>query len=357
MALSALVAGCGAEAPKQPTEPAKLTQTQLIAKLKPTLVRIEGKGGGGTGFVVDARRGLVVTNAHVAVALKSMKAQVGDDPATETPAQLLAASPCDDLAVVKLVNVPPSLDQAALGESGGVQNGQHVTALGYPGSFEEDEAIGGKGLAQQLVNTEGSVSSANVAAAPDPGLPRFPSTIQHQAPVNPGNSGGPLVDDFGRVIGINTLRNPEVQGQFYAISIDRAKPVVTELLAGKSRGLVGWELSPLAAVDMGAEFAVDPDYADADLGRRVARLFADNGIDGMYVDKVETGSPAYRADLRWGDLISSIEGEPVRKMQDVCDIILAQPQGSKVRVNGYIMHSTADRRDIGTDWSVEMKIK
>jgi S1-C subfamily serine protease len=175
------------------------------------VVRIQGKEGGGSGVVVDAERGLVLTNAHVAVGLEGTKARVGDDASTETPARLVAAAPCDDLAVMLLVNKPQNLQAIQLGDSSGVKQGDHVTVLGYPGTFEEQRLGENVNQAQQLVATDGNVSAVNVAATPDPSLPRFASTIQHQAPVNPGNSGGPLVNDKGQLVGINTLRNPATQ--------------------------------------------------------------------------------------------------------------------------------------------------
>ena len=87
----------------------------------------------------------------------------------------------------------------------------------------------------------------------DAGLPEYKSTIQHQAPISPGNSGGPLVDETGRVIGINTLGNSgdsgEVQGQYYAISADEAQGVLADLREGRSRTNIGLDLIPLSAVD------------------------------------------------------------------------------------------------------------
>ena len=354
-------AGCaGTAGAEQVAGPQPLSQPDLIAKVKPTVVRLQGTSGGGSGVVVDAERGLVLTNAHVAVGLQGMRARVGDDAASETPAQLVAAAPCDDLAVVRLVNKPVNLQAVQLGDSSTVQPGDHVTVLGYPGSFEEPTVGDSVQQAQQLVATDGSASAVDVAATPDPGLPRFASTIQHQAPVNPGNSGGPLVNDQGQLVGINTLGNPETQGQYYAISVNRVRQLLPGLLAGKSQANLGWDLTPLAYVDLPQVFADDPDLGTqggATLGQEVADVLAQEGIDGMYVWGTETGSPAKSAELYHGDLITSIEGQPVTKLQDVCDLVLAKQPGEKVRVSGLIINSTQDVADIFDSWTVELKVQ
>lgn len=350
-----LVSGCGGS-----SDPKPLSQADLVKKVKPTVVLIQGKEGGGSGVVIDAAQGLVLTNAHVAAGLKGTKATIGDDASTETSARLVAAAPCEDLAVIRLVNKPPNLEAITIGTSAPVKEGDRVTALGYPGSFQEDKTTGGSGQATKLNATDGGVSSANIAATPDPSLPRFVSVIQHQAPVNPGNSGGPLVNDKGELIGINTLRNPENQGQFYAISIDRVKTILGDLKAGKSQSYVGWDLQPLAQVSLPDVFAADPDFGDnggAALGQEVADILAKEQIAGLYVLSSETGSPAKQADILYGDLITSIEGESVTKLADVCDILTAKNPGETVRVRGLIINSTTKRANILKSFANELKLK
>jgi S1-C subfamily serine protease len=360
-AVALTTAGCaGAASGTGSTEgQEKLSQPQRIAKAKPSVVHLQGKSGGGSGVVVDGDRGLVLTNAHVALGLEGMRARVGDDSSSETPAQLVAAAPCEDLAVVRLVNKPANLQAIQFGDSSTVQPGDHVTVLGYQGSFEEQRLGDTVKQAQQLVATDGNVSAAEVAATPDPSLPRYASTIQHQAPTNPGNSGGPLIDDEGLLVGINTLGNPDAQGQFYSISVNRVQQLLPTLMAGKSQANLGWDLVPLAQVDLQTMFAEDPDFGTqggAALGQEVAGILDQEGIDGLYVMGTETGSPAKDAKLYYGDLLTSIEGEPVTKLQDVCDLVLAKRPGQKVRVSGYIINSTSDRADILDSWTVEVKI-
>lgn len=332
----------------------KLSQPDLIAKVKPSVVRLVGPGGAGSGVVVDDDRGLVLTNAHVTSGQRGMRAWVGDDPASETPVRLLAAAPCEDLAVVELVNRPAVLRAIRLGDSSKVRQGDRVTVLGYPGSLAGSDTSD-----LQVSVNEGSVSRVDVEVASDPGLPRYASTIEHQAPVNPGNSGGPLVDDRGELVGINSLRNPDTQGQFYAISVNRVRQLLPDLLVGESQANLGWDLVPVTQVDLPEIFAEDPDLAGqggATLGQEVADRLAQEGIDGMYVWGTESGSPAEAANLYFGDLVTSIDGQPVGTVQDVCDLVLSRRPGATVQVSGYYLNSTADAAEVLTSWETEVAV-
>jgi S1-C subfamily serine protease len=344
----------------------KLSQTELIEKSKPSVVRIRGKESGGSGVVIDAQRSLVLTNAHVAVGLTGMKAVVGDNEATETPAQLVAAAPCEDLAVIRLVNKPPNLQAMKIGKSADVKAGERVTVLGYPGSFQEDRQTGAAGQAQKLVATDGSVSSANIAVTPDDTTPRFASVIQHQATINHGNSGGPLVNEKGELVGINTLTGAgsdeggQTQGQYYSISIDRVQSLLPQLKAGKSQAYVGWDLTPITTVDLPQVFASDPDFGPmggARLGQRVQQVLQRNQEQGMYVLNSQTGSAAREADVVYGDMVLSLEGQPVTKMQDVCDILQSKAPGEKVRLKGVQVNSGRTIASIDRDFSSTLTVK
>src|SRR3954466_9821048 len=134
LATSALVAGCGGGGGGTKT----LSQQELITQVKPTVVELTGKRGeqrvGGSGVVVDAKRGLVLTNEHVIAGVSALKAKVGDNAATAGPARVLAQAPGDDVAVVQLVNIPAGLKQVKIGSSAKVKSGEQVTVLGYPAS-------------------------------------------------------------------------------------------------------------------------------------------------------------------------------------------------------------------------------
>lgn len=354
LATAALVAGCGGGGGSS-----TLSQQDLITKVKPTVVELAGKRGeqsvGGSGVVIDAKRGLVLTNEHVVAGISALKAKVGDNAATAGPARVLAQAPCDDLAVVQLVNIPAGLQQVKIGSSAAVKSGEQVTVLGYPASFSNPET-------QTVVSTNGTVSSTNVAAAPDPSLPKYPSTIQHQAPVNPGNSGGPLVNSKGELIGINTLGNTQqggrtIQGQYYAIAMDRIKTLLPNLEAGKNQAYVGWSVAPLDQVPLSTAFKDDPVFQSSKLGNTVQGILKRNSVTGLYVLDATTGSPAKAAKLGFGDLILSIEGTPVKSVSDMCDIIQSHGPGDKLGVRGRYLNSAANLNQVLVRWRTQVTLK
>jgi S1-C subfamily serine protease len=354
LASAALVAGCGGGGGSS-----TLSQQDLIAKVKPTVVELSGKRGentvGGSGVVIDAKKGLVLTNEHVVAGVSALKVKVGDNAATAGPARVLAQAPCDDLAVVQIVNVPAGLKAVKIGSSAKVKSGEQVTALGYPASFSNPET-------QTVVSTNGSVSSVNVSAEPDPSLPKYPSTIQHQAPLNPGNSGGPLVNAKGELIGINTLGNTQqggrtIQGQYYAIAMDRIKTLLPNLEAGKSQGYVGWSLSPVDQVSLSQAFADDPVFQSAKLGSTVQSILQRNNVKGLYVIDSTTGSPAKAAKLGFGDLILSIENTPVKSVSDMCDIVQSHGPGDKLLVRGRYLNSASNLSQVLVRWRTQVTLK
>lgn len=184
----------------------------------------------GTGVLIDADRGLVLTNFHV-VALGG-DLQVGR-PNRLDDAEIEAAAPCEDLALLKVEGVE---DRTAieLGEQDQVKQGDPVVALGYPVS-----ASGGR----SLTTTAGVVSSVNTAlrieAAEEP---RYSNLVQTDAALAPGNSGGPLVGADGRLVGVNTIilsGGEGAAGQGYAIGVDRVREVLDDLGRGRSRAWFG----------------------------------------------------------------------------------------------------------------------
>ena len=346
LALSALIAACGGGGEK------KLSQSEIIKQSTPSLVKLVGKRGTGSGVVIDANRGLVLTNAHVALGNEGLKAKVGDDQSSITPARLVAAAPCDDLAVVEMVQKPTTLKAIKVGNSRDMKAGDHVTALGYPAQVISggDQPSEQQEFGQAVVATDGNVSQANVAGNPDPSLPRFPSTIQHQAQINPGNSGGPLVNDKGELVGINTLKSTggEIQGQNYAISSGQIQKILPQLRAGKSIANVGWNLTPLDQVDFPQVLASDPDFQSATMGQRI-KSFLDRPpkTTGLYNFGSQTGSPARDAKITFGDLVQSIDGEPVKSIQDVCDIVQAKSPGEKISVQGRYINTASQVQNSG----------
>src|SRR5664280_2419531 len=325
----ALVAtGCGSSS-------TKLTPEQLIKQATPSVVRIQGSEGGGTGFVVDAARQLVLTNAHVVAGKNgaALKAQVGNETGTTTPVRIVGVSPCDDLAVVKLVNPVPHLKALPLGTNAKVTPGEQVTVMGFPGSLQSGS---GSGQATTVVPNTGTVSQANIqvntnSSEPnfDPNLPSYQSMLVHQAPVNHGDSGGPLLNAKGEVIGINTLTNEgQAQGQYYAISINYAERLLSDLKAGKSHSYLGWDLEQLSGrsssvkEQLVASFQHSAYSSAAEHLAEVtaAYLAANPPTTGMYDRADQPGTPASEQGLE-GKLVLTINKTPVTSVQDVCSIL------------------------------------
>jgi S1-C subfamily serine protease len=253
--------------------------------------------GGGSGVVIDGRRGMVLTNAHVLAGETSRSVTVNGE---ESNAAVLGQAPCEDLAVLELRPPPAGLKTAELGSARGVRAGDRVTAMGYPGSFEEEPGE------RRLQATDGSVSAGVAPGTLGEDLPQYPALIQHQAPISPGSSGGPLFNDRGQVVGVNSVglggRGTGQENQNGAISIDRAKALLGDLTANRDSGYVGWALIPIS--------------------------------DGLGVDGVDPDSPAERAGLRPGHVVQALDDTPVATVADVCDIIGAKSSGDRLKISG-----------------------
>jgi S1-C subfamily serine protease len=343
------IAGCGGD--DDSDEPQPLTTQEVIQKGTPGTVSLTGEvsgipvGGSGVVFESDGEN-LILTNAHVVESVDRLKAKVGDQP--PVAARVRALAPCDDLAVVEFVQEPGEVTPLALGDSAALQQGAAVVALGFPDNFQQPEQ-------QTIQSTDGTVSNTDVVGEEiDPSLPTYQSLIQHQAPINPGNSGGPLLNEFGEVIGINTLgRGAEgIENQGYAISSEYVETILPELEAGNDRLRLGWDLRPYKQIDLRTEFKfflgdkVDPGLA--------ADIVGEAGFNGMYVFGTEPDLPADKASIFPGDLLTEMDGVNLQSMTDVCDTLASAEAGETVEVSGTIIAS-GGVGDIGDPFTVEMK--
>lgn len=342
-----LTGGGGSDKPK------KLTEQQVVSQSRPTVIKLVGRVAnstqGGTGVIIDAKRGLAITNAHVVQGTSALKATVLDK--TEVPARIVAVSPCDDLAVIQLAEKPAGIRAMKLGSSKTVHSGQKVTVLGYPVSLQQTPDVS----ASKLVATSGTVSNPDVSATIGSSGPKYPSLIQHQAPVNHGNSGGPLVNQYGQLIGINTLANTgqagEVQGQYYSISIDHAKDLLPDLKKGKSIANLGWNLIPTTRPVLTQLFGAH----DAGVVRFVlTKLIHDP--NGLLVLGVDPGSSAADGNFQTGDYVTEINNSKVSSVQDVCDIVKSATPGSKIKVGGYYV-LTGPSSKFGDGYTENLTVK
>jgi S1-C subfamily serine protease len=341
MALAGAVAlgACGGS-----DKPKKLTQEEVIKKVTPSTVQVQVKladgDSYGTGEVIAPN--LVLTNSHVVAGATAIKVAQGSE---SVPARLIAQQPCEDVALVKLVSPLSGLVPIEIGTSKGLEAGQPVTAIGFPVSFSET----GVAPADKPVATQGTISQPSTSAVVDKGYPKLPSVIQHQAPIGHGNSGGPLVDKDGKLIGINTLglsSQETTQNSNYAIAIDHIKTLLPELKAGKSTGDLGWNLAPI-------DIDVLKQFFDESQTQAVAQALTQVGeTNGLMVLGSTEGSAARNAHFVPGDYITSINGRAVTSVQDVCDIVLSASPGASIRVNGrYLGSAAAAGHEVGDKYS------
>src|SRR3954453_9738906 len=193
----------------------------------------------GSGWVLDASQGLVVTNGHVVNQGQSY--QVGVNGKLYN-AKVVGDAPCDDLAVLKLEGRPAGWKNMPLDSQSNVKEGDDIVALGFPQ---------GAATNAKLTATPGVVSVAKTQyneSVPD--IPNYSDVIQVDAAINPGNSGGPLIKaDSKKLIGVNSAvrtvnaQGRTIQGQNYAIGVDRVKQIVNYLRTGKSLGWFGFNLT------------------------------------------------------------------------------------------------------------------
>jgi S1-C subfamily serine protease len=238
--------------------------------------------GGGSGFVFTPD-GLILTNSHVVHDARRIEVTLADG--RRMPASAIGDDPASDLAVVRVDEA--GLTAVALGDSQQLRVGQLVVAIGNPYGF-------------QSIVTAGVVSALGRSLRSYSGR-LIDDVIQTDAALNPGNSGGPLVDSAGRVVGVNTATILPAQGICFAIGINTAKFVASRLLRdGRIRRSY-----------IGVSAQTVPVH------RRVVRFYDLAKESGALVLSVEENSPARRAGLRDGDIIVALEGRPVAGVDDL----------------------------------------
>ncbi len=253
--------------------------------------------GAGSGVII-APDGYILTNDHVVHDAKQLTVSLTNG--TTLSATTVGMDPATDLAVIRAdaTNLP----FATLGESASLRVGQLVIAIGNPFGF------------QSTVST-GVVSALGRALRSQDGR-LIENIIQHTAPLNPGNSGGPLVDSRGRIVGINTAIIMGAQSIGFSIPSDTAKWIVSQLLIhGRvRRGHMG-----IAA-------------QQRPLSRRVVRFHGLAREFAVEVLSVERGSPAAQGGMRVGDLIVTINGTEVSSVDQLHRFLSDWPIGKPVKV-------------------------
>jgi S1-C subfamily serine protease len=241
------------------------------------------QGGAGSGFLFTPD-GYLLTNSHVVHGASAL--QVVRPDGTRSEAQLVGEDPETDLAVLR-IGASRALAHLELGDSSRLRVGQIAIAIGNPLGFNHTVTSG-------IVSALGRSLRSSAGRMID-------NVIQTDAALNPGNSGGPLLDTRGRVIGVNTAIIPGAQAICFAVGVNSAKWVVTQLFThGKvRRAFIGMAGSTVP------------------VSRRVARFLAIEQDSAVRVSEVQPNSPAAQSGLKTDDLIVGIDGTPARTVDDL----------------------------------------
>ncbi len=251
----------------------------------------------GSGFLISTD-GFLVTNSHVVSGAKNIEASLPDG--SIYTAQIIGDDPATDIAVVKIDG--RNLATATFGSSKLLQVGQIAIAIGNPFGFQYSLTAG-------VVSALGRTLRTQTGRLID-------DVIQTDAALNPGNSGGPLVNSFGQVIGVNTAMILQGQGLCFAVASNLAEFVVGQLmLKGKvRRGYIGISAQAVP---------LPPKWTNA------MQLPTKGGI---LVQNMENNSPAALAGLRSGDVIVQFEGKPLDSIDDLHKFLGAESIGREIQI-------------------------
>ncbi|HEX8619444.1 MAG TPA: Do family serine endopeptidase [Thermoanaerobaculia bacterium] len=261
---------------------------------------------GGSGFIVSPD-GFIITNNHVIEGATKVEVHYGADEngngGRTLQATIVGRDPATDLALLK-IDVGNDLPYIRMGDSDRIRKGDWAIAIGHPFTFENTLTVGVISAKGRSLGLSRETSS-------------FENFIQTDAAINFGNSGGPLLNIAGEVIGINTaIRGGGAQGIGFATPVNTAKTLLPQLKTGKvTRSYLGMSIT--------------------DVTDETREAFDLPEARGALVQAVEAGKPAARAGIRHGDVIVEIDGRPIRNNRELIDYISYRPIGTELRITLY----------------------
>jgi serine protease Do len=248
----------------------------------------------GSGFFISPS-GELITNNHVIEDADRIEVQLADG--SRYQADVVGRDPATDIALLRISKPDRDFPYLALGSAERLRVGEWVMAVGNPLNMDHTVTVG-------VVSAKGRVLGLSDSS--------FENFIQTDAAINFGNSGGPLVNLRGEVIGINTAINARGQNLGFAVPIDTASQILAQLRErGRVvRGYLGIMVGP-----------IDQETAEA---------FKLDSRDGAFVQEVLKGHAADKAGIRHGDVVVDIEGTPIKDTRDLIDTVSAMPPGSTI---------------------------
>jgi len=267
----------------------------------------------GSGFIVDPK-GYIITNDHVVDKADKIYVKLSTDPDTQDlgrPARVIGIDKATDLAVIKIDTDRP-LPTVKMGNSDDVQVGDWVEAIGSP--FALSQTV-----------TAGIISAKNRTIEPG-ASGQFQHFLQTDAAINPGNSGGPLLDMNGDVIGVNTAiytQSAGYEGIGFAMPSNTVVSIYNDLIGPGHKVVRG---------SIGIQFREG-------LSNAVNRVYGFK--NGVLVQEVQPGGPADRAGLKPGDIITTVDGRPIKDGDDLVNEIASRRPGSTIRL-GFLRNGKQD---------------
>jgi S1-C subfamily serine protease len=264
---------------------------EAVDKVKNAVVKIDvfknvnGKfraSGSGSGFIFSSD-GLIFTNSHVVQGADRIMVSLLNE--NEIEAVLIGQDPDTDLAILKVYTDGYSV--ARLGDAGDLQIGQFVIAIGNPFGYQHTVTAGVVSALGRTLRTQSGRLVDNV--------------IQSDAALNPGNSGGPMINTNAEVIGVNTAMINGAQGLSFSVDINTAKEIATQLLKD---GKVFKAYLGIAVQEV-------------PINQKILRHYHLTNQKGLFVVSMEPDTPASRSQLKEGDLIVSFHGKPVNSMHEL----------------------------------------